>query len=483
MIAKTQHLASTIASLLLAAIILWGPVLFGSVLPRERLALQVAAFAALAVVLVTRGPGTSDTNDRGVTDEVRAACWAPAAAIAAVAVLGLLQSLSWPASLVSWLAPLVEGSWRQAATVLSTAGDGTPDAADSGAWLPLSLAPAVSRTTALLWLACAAAFAAATHLGEARRLRRFLGLCLMAVVGFEIVYGLNGTFSRLHGTFVNPDHFASFLIIALAANLAWAWWSLRRVLHSELAERRLFYLALPLISFLLVFVGLVLTGSRGGFLAVAAALGAQVMLLTFRSRRWQTGLLGLATVAFGGGGVLYFGWERSMGRWLQTSAFEIAWNVRLEVYAASFELWRRTPWTGSGLGTFRQAFPLVQPATVGRSWHHAHSDVVELLATTGLLGLTLVALGLVALGLRLWRNVRRGRRSEDRATALAACGGVVGLGVHSLVDFGLTLPANAFLLAIVAGLACGVPTFERSRTGRTASPQGRNEPDESELNG
>jgi len=57
---------------------------------------------------------------------------------------------------------------------------------------------------------------------------------------------------------------------------------------------------------------------------------------------------------------------------------------------------------------------------------------------------------------RLWHLLRYGRRSEDRAMVLAAWGAVAGVLAHASIDFGLTLPANAFLVAVVLGLACGV---------------------------
>ena len=41
---------------------------------------------------------------------------------------------------------------------------------------------------------------------------------------------------------------------------------------------------------------------------------------------------------------------------------------------------------------------------------------------------------------------------------LAAWGALAGVLAHATIDFGLTLPANAFLLATLAGLACGVKT-------------------------
>jgi hypothetical protein len=57
--------------------------------------------------------------------------------------------------------------------------------------------------------------------------------------------------------------------------------------------------------------------------------------------------------------------------------------------------------------------------------------------------------------------VVRGKRSEDRAAGIAAAGALVAVGLHSFADFGLTMPANAFALAVVVGAALGAETNER----------------------
>jgi len=174
-------------------------------------------------------------------------------------------------------------------------------------------------------------------------------------------------------------------------------------------------------------------------------------------------------VALGLASLLYFGWQQGMGRWIETSAYDVAGNVRRTVVAESLDLWWRFPWTGTGLGTFRQAFPLVQPAELELTWFHAHSDVVEALVTTGLAGAALLLWGGTVLARRLWRLLRYGRRSEDRAMVLAAWGALAGVLAHASVDFGLTLPANAFLVAVVLGLACGVASRDPSPQAPSAS--------------
>ncbi|HEX9732424.1 MAG TPA: O-antigen ligase family protein [Thermoanaerobaculia bacterium] len=464
MIRHLPDLPAAAAAVLLLAVVALSPLPFGSVLPRDRAALEAASFLALLLLLVAR----RDADALG-------AAAAPAAAVAGVGVFGLAQSLSWPGWLAELAAPSGAALWRDARALLD----------EPGGWVPLSVSPAVSRSTALLWLAAAAAMAAAAILARERRLRRLLGAGLLATAIFEISYGaerwfersseiwgrqLPGGGARLRGTFVNPDHFAMFLTVALAACFAWAWWSAGRAQHGGAPlERRLLLVVLPWFFFVMLFVGLAFTGSRGGFLGGLTALLAQALALGLRERNWRAALPGLGAVALGLASLLYFGWQQGMGRWIETSAYDVAGNVRRTVVAESLELWWRFPWTGTGLGTFRQAFPLVQPAELELTWFHAHSDVVEALVTTGLAGAALLLWGGTVLARRLWRLLRYGRRSEDRAMVLAAWGALAGVLAHASVDFGLTLPANAFLVAVVLGLACGVASRDPSPQAPSAS--------------
>ncbi len=443
---------SMLAALILLAIVGLGPIYFGSVLPRERIALQAGGFLALAAVLAGRKP-LSELRHIAI----------PALAVAAIGVVGLLQSLAWPRFLVQILSSHLVTLWDKASLLTGAAVD----------TLPLSLAPAVSRSTAIHWLALAACMAAACAVGRERGLRRILAISLLAVAIFEIVYGSDNWFAqrnsifgmevggdptRIRGTFVNPDHLALLLIIATTLGFSWLWWSVRRIQRQATVETRLLHAVLPSMLFLLLFVGLAFTGSRAGLVAIIFAILSQTMMLAIHYRRWQVGLLYSGVLAIGLGGILLFGLQKGLGRLLDTSAYELTLNARPVVYRASWELWQLFPWTGTGLGTFRQAFPLVQPTGLERTWIHAHSDVLELLVTTGLIGLPVMACGLLVLVRRLWAVFQLGHRSEDRAAGLGALGAIIGTLLHSIFDFGLTLPANAFIFATVCGLACGAAT-------------------------
>ena len=449
---------SALATALLVAVIVFAPLPFGAVTPMPRAVLQVLALLAFATAFT----GCPEPRRLAV---VR---W-PLVALVGIAVIGILQSLPWPHLLASHLAPGVVAQWDTAVDVLEE----SPPLA-----VPLSIAPEVSRRTALHWMAVAACLGAAALQGRERGARRLLGLGLLTSAGFQILYGARtgasdriwgvevpGDAGRLRGTFVNPDHFALYQSIALAFAAAWLWWALRRVLRGDSKagpEGHVLRAAPPVLAFGVVFVGLAFSGSRAGSIAAVLALLAQGQVLAARTRRWQWGLAALGAVALGTGALALFGWRRGLGRWLETSAYEIGWNARLRVWAETIELWSMAPLSGTGLGTFRQAFPLVQPTALPGTWNHAHNDVLELLATVGPLGWLLLAGALVGLGRRLWRVVRRGRRSEDRAIGLGAAGAAVAVLLHSCADFGLTIPANAFTLALALGLACGVPLLPPS---------------------
>ncbi len=435
-----RHFATAVA-IALALLLLWAPLPFGSVTRPGALLVQGLSFALFALAAFT-----ARRRDLRVV-------MAPVGALAAVALFGALQSLSWPRFLVAAVSPL------HAAL------------AAEGAFVPLSLAPEASLRTALLWAAAACALAAAAVAARRRDRRRWLGAAVVAAALFQVVYGAGrwlaratsiwsvpvpGDPSRLRGTFVNPDHLALYLEIALALVFAWGWWSFRRARYEPSSDHRLLLTVPPLAVWLTLFVGLAFTGSRGGLLAAVVAVVGQGALIAAAERRGRRGRLlpvGALAALAGLGVVALVGFQEGFGRLASTSAYEVTWNHRVQVYGATWELWQRSPLLGVGLGAFRDALPLNQPDGLRGSWWHAHSDWLELLATTGALGLLLLLLGLAALLAHLTRGWLADRRSEDRAAVLAALGAMVSLAIHEAVDFGLTMPASFLTLAALAGVA------------------------------
>lgn len=455
--------ASAVLSLLLLAMLLFAPLPFASVLPRDRAILQALAFAAAALAI----------GRLGRLPELRR-LYLPAGVILAFAAWGFVQSLPWPGFLVKLLSPQAYASHAAGAVL---AGE-----AEAPAFLPLSLSPADSRATALQLAAIAAALLAAGAAGTERAARRLLVLLFLLSAFAQVLLGAEGFLTRsgriwgqvvagdsgrLRGTFVNSDHFALYAGLAVLLAAAWLWWSLRRAFTEGAFEQAVWLVGPPLLLFLIFFAAVAFSGSRAGLVALVLGLLAQGVLLAYHYGRWQIFGVTAAAVALGVGGVALFGWQRGFVRFQETSGYEVGMSERLVAYRATAGLVGDFFATGSGLGTFEQAFPRVQPASLEASWQHAHNDVLELAATAGLPALALLAIGLYAFGRRFYGVAQNGRRSEDRALGVAAWGCFAFVAAFSLVDFGLTVPANGFTVAILFGLAAatgtgGLPVKPRS---------------------
>ncbi len=265
---------------------------------------------------------------------------------------------------------------------------------------------------------------------------------------------------------------------------AWAAWAVHRQRSAPSLERRLGLIAPPFAACLLLTAGLLATGSRAGLAAAGTGLLLQCLLLprALRGPRRRLAFQALVVVALAVLALVAF---HGVGRLAETTLYEVAWGDRALVWRQSIRLWLRFPLTGSGLGTFGEAFPLVQPAeTTELYWRRAHCDPLELLITGGVVGAALgIALAL-GVGRSLARVLRRGVRTEDRLAALAAAGAVAAVAVHELADFGLTLPGIALPVVAVIGAAAaarltpGSRSAEPGRAGSAGAREGRARADE-----
>lgn len=438
----------------------------GSVQPPAQLVLRLVAFVLFASTLFGRG------------SERQRHCPLPVAALAAVALLGLLQSCSWPASVAAALSPEHLRLHRQAAALASgEAGLSVdepapaPPLAEAGA-VPLSLDAYASRSAALSWLANAALLAVALVAGRERRHRKWLLVGLTGAAVVQIGLGLwrletssaAGLMSvalrpegRLRGSYANPNHLSLLLEIAVVVVAAWAWVELAR-LRRRVTVRRLLRGLTPLLIWLILVAGVVLTGSRAGLAATLAGTVAQLAVVPLAGRRRRAIpvvalALVLVLVAVVGLG------SSEIRRYATVSIYESNLRSRWLALEPSIELWKDFPLTGTGLGTFQDAFPLVAPAALGSMlWNRAHNDPLELLVTGGLVGLGLGLVALVALLGPIWRRLRDGPELEDRAVGLAAVGVLGAVGLHELLDFGLVIPANALALLVVLGASAAAPS-------------------------
>jgi O-antigen ligase len=127
---------------------------------------------------------------------------------------------------------------------------------------------------------------------------------------------------------------------------------------------------------------------------------------------------------------------------------------RNDIWRATLKLFAAHPILGAGLGGYWIAITQYHDASGTLTPQEAHNDYLELLASGGVVGF--------ALGIWFFVSVVRSARKSLwtssgslRAVRLGAILGLAGVGVHSLVDFGLHLMGNAvvFLALIMMATA------------------------------
>ena len=257
---------------------------------------------------------------------------------------------------------------------------------------------------------------------------------------------------RASGLYICPNHLAGLLEVLGALALAATLW----------ARVRPWFRLLLGYGTLVCIAGVLLTGSRGGMLSTAVALGIVGAGSLIRARATAPGafgrvlLLGLvggALLAAATGGVLL------KNQFLKTRAattFDTA-DIRLLLWPAAIQQFRLSPATGMGSGTYLYYGRQFRDPRVQSDPIHVHNDYLELLGEYGLLGAGVLGLFLSAhlrAGGRDFRALLGGPGGASNVAALnlGALGAVGALLVHSALDFNLHIPANAMLLAFACAL-------------------------------
>lgn len=280
-----------------------------------------------------------------------------------------------------------------------------------------------------------------------------------AVIGIFQFFGGSGAlhllidnrFYRAFGTFGQPNPFGGFmglmLPLAVAATLGWSWRWLRRI---GAPRRELHALALAVYylgAAALLATGVLMSWSRGAWLAAAASV---VVLLLALPRRWWTGaalvlLLAGAVLGLAGLGLLP---STIIDR--ATSAFSDTLSVtdvrgvaitgenyalveRLAHWQAAVNMATAHPWLGVGFGNYESAYDEFRLIAWRFPLGHAHNYYLNVLAETGMIGAAGFAATWIAILWLTWR-ARAHRDSQAHVLAAGLLGSWAYLAAHSLTD-------------------------------------------------
>ncbi len=330
----------------------------------------------------------------------------------------------------------------------------------------ISVEPFATQVTALHIFALCAFFASALIcLNTAARLRRIVFLItvfgfvyafyaiLQSVLSPDRIYGIYRPQSAIpFGSFVNRHDFAAIIemVISIPLGLIFAG-SLR-------SDKRLIYL----VAIALMGSALLLSGSRGGLVALLAEI-ILLVILTSRAKGRKNLVLKAALSAVlvlaAIGGAIFVGGDTSLTRFSDLAGSPDATSNRTQIWGVTLKVISKNLPFGAGLGAYGQAYTEFDTASGYERVEQAHNDYLQIVADAGIVGLIIGALFL------FW-FFREGIRNADvsntyrRGVAVGAFAGCFAILIHSLFDFVLHITAvSVMFLTLLAILVASGRKF------------------------
>ena len=393
--------------------------------------------------------------------------------LAAAAVGILLQATPLPRAVAAAISPHV-ASVRASLDVASLL-------AQPGAWSTLSVnAERSLRALATLVLAMLTFWSARAlfSMGGTRQFCRWLALigaaaAVLALLNQATAPGLvlglvqpEARSARPLGAFVNRNHFAAWLLMMAAP--IWGYLiahvrthpgyhrHLRAFLGEALTSGALLVAAAGIMMIGLLF----LTVSRSAAAGVVAATVCGLVLARRRVALQRPGLPFLIALAIivALAGTAFIDVGRWAGRIESSFDRDLGGASRATIWRETLPIVRDFPFTGTGAGTFSSAMTVYQQTrlwvgSMGRWAHfnHAHSHYLQVAAEGGLLLALPVLAGLVWLVV-LGQRAIDADRGEIFWIRISAGAGLAGVAVQSIWEVPLTMPANAVICGVLAGL-------------------------------
>ncbi|MGE0884208.1 MAG: O-antigen ligase family protein [Blastocatellales bacterium] len=260
-----------------------------------------------------------------------------------------------------------------------------------------------------------------------------------------------------YGPYGNYNHFAGMVELILPLPFAY-------LLFAKVnLEQRLLWM----FSVVMMAVAVVVSLSRGGILSLGVELLALMLVAVFVRNRWADSgnqratnnnklIVGVALAAI----VLlalWIGYEPLTKRFgaVRQGAGEYSVVTRGEYWRGAWQMFMDHPITGVGLGAFPTAYPRYgRSSAKNERLEQTHNDYLQLLTDAGLIG-ALIGLWflteLILIAGRQFQKLTR-MRSQERALIIGGYVALLGIAVHSFLDFNLQIAANALLFLIVLAM-------------------------------
>ena len=322
-------------------------------------------------------------------------------------------------------------------------------------WATLSVVPGATMNHFLLLAGYAVVFLLMYQLGARLRWAAMLPVAIAAALEAVLGIAQAAAGQMASGTYVNRDHYAGLLEMALPFALlypvaVWRGLDTRRGFPMKPAV----VMCASLGAAALILAGSLASLSRMGF--VAPLFSAAVMgIVAWRGNGLRSaGLVGLLAAGLAVCFVVLPS-DELISRFAKAND-DMTAEGRTELWKESLGLVRAYPVFGCGLGGYESAFLRYKVSVPMVSDDRAHNDYLQFLIELGAAGFVI---GLALMGsivARTWRSAARSADPESRFLAIACIGAMAAIGLHSMVDFNLYVPANAMLLAWICGVALSI---------------------------
>ncbi len=301
-----------------------------------------------------------------------------------------------------------------------------------------------------------------------------------------------------YGQFINRNHFAFLAEMTLGLTLGLMVGETRR-------ERLPLYAAIATP----VWVALIASNSRGGLLGMFSLILVLMLLwnkvreavksphrkrrrshenfddrasdtkrrITSVGRKFARPIivvLMLIGIAFS---VVWIGGERLTER-VESTHDEVKLQDVTRDGADRRDIWRATsgliaahPFAGSGLGAYSLAITKYHDASGAMAVEQAHNDYLELMASGGIIGVSLL-LAFVALVAWQARRKLQVAGAMERGATVGALAGMTAIAVHSVVEFGLHTTINAMVFMSLVVIA-SIKEFETSENASSVNTRKR----------
>jgi O-antigen ligase len=294
-------------------------------------------------------------------------------------------------------------------------------------------------------------------LGTAARIRRMAAVItvfgflyafyaiLQSVLSPTKIYGIYEVpYAIPFGSFVNRHDFAAFIEMAVAVPLGLLFG------RAVPRDKRLIYLVIVV----LMGASLLLSGSRGGLIAILCELLMLIILTAGGKGARSLALKAALCVLLAGaivGGAVFVGGDTSLTRFAETAASRDVTSNRTHIWAVTLRIIGSNMPFGVGLGAYPEAYTQHDTSNGLATVEQAHNDYLQLLSDAGVIGL---ALGLLFLALFVREGIRSSRRHNAyrRAIGVGAFAGCTAVLIHSVFDFVLHTTAISVMFLTLMGM-------------------------------